>query len=315
MPRRKKGLKIDAWVNLDKPYDMTSTQAVNLVRRQLNAQKAGHAGTLDPLATGILPIALGEPTKTVPYIQDSDKTYEFTVQWGEERTTDDLEGEIVHSSDLAPKKEQIQALLTKFTGEISQFPPKFSAIKINGERAYDLARDGQDVEMKSRTVYIEKLELLEHHESTRTSTFICECGKGTYIRAIGRDLGRDLGCFGFISALKRTKVGPFELNTAISLDILEKMGDNTPTDGVLLPVEMALDDIPALSVTLQEASKLKSGQACSFISRPDIQRLTDIGVEINPKDPSPVLVILQGKPQAIASLSGVELKPVRVFNL
>ena len=133
MPRRKKGLKIDAWVNLDKPYDMTSTQAVNLVRRQLNAQKAGHAGTLDPLATGILPIALGEATKTVPYIQDSDKTYEFTVQWGEERTTDDLEGEIVHSSDLAPKKEQIQALLTKFTGEISQFPPKFSAIKINGE--------------------------------------------------------------------------------------------------------------------------------------------------------------------------------------
>ena len=199
MGRRKKGDKIDGWVNFDKPLGMTSTQAVGKVRRAYNAQKVGHAGTLDPLATGVLPIALGEATKTIPYTQDALKTYEFTVRWGEQRSTDDAEGEVIATSEIRPTPDAIESALPAFTGEITQTPPRFSAIKIDGQRAYDLARDGQEFEIKSRTVFIESLSLLSH--DTDTASFTMTCGKGTYVRSLARDLALELGTVGYICLL------------------------------------------------------------------------------------------------------------------
>ncbi len=313
MARKRKGDKIDGWINLDKPLGMTSTQAMAKVRWLLKAQKAGHAGTLDPLATGILPIALGEATKTISFIQDGLKTYSFTVQWGEQRDTDDMEGEIIATSDNRPTKEQVLALLPKYTGDIMQTPPKFSAIKINGERAYDLARDGEEVELHPREVYIESIELLETrlHETS----FRMVCGKGTYVRSLARDMGRDLGCLGFISALKREKVGPFTLETAISLDKLEQLSQGAPLDeAVLLPLETALDDIPALAVRDDEAAKLRNGQVLSFISRPDYERLVRAGLEGN-GFPLTALVTCNNKPVALAEAEGIELRPVRILNV
>ncbi len=313
MARKRKGDKIDGWINLDKPLGLTSTQAMAKVRWLLKAQKAGHAGTLDPLATGILPIALGEATKTISFIQDGLKTYSFTVQWGEQRDTDDMEGEIIATSDNRPTKEQVLALLPKYTGDIMQTPPKFSAIKINGERAYDLARDGEEVELHPREVYIESIELLETrlHETS----FRMVCGKGTYVRSLARDMGRDLGCLGFISALKREKVGPFMLETAISLDKLEQLSQGAPLDeAVLLPLETALDDIPALAVRDDEAAKLRNGQVLSFISRPDYERLVRAGLEGN-GFPLTALVTCNNKPVALAEAEGIELRPVRILNV
>ena len=204
MARKRKGDKIDGWINLDKPIGLTSTQAMAKVRWLLKAQKAGHAGTLDPLATGILPIALGEATKTISFIQDGLKTYSFTVRWGEQRDTDDMEGKVIATSDNRPSEDQIRALLPKYTGDILQTPPKFSAIKIDGERAYDLARDGEEVELQPREVYIGSLGLLETRPDE--ADFLMTCGKGTYVRSLARDMGRDLGCLGFITALKREKI-------------------------------------------------------------------------------------------------------------
>ncbi|MEC8665950.1 MAG: tRNA pseudouridine(55) synthase TruB, partial [Pseudomonadota bacterium] len=186
MARRKKGNIVNGWINLDKPYDFGSTDAVNRVRRLLNAQKAGHGGTLDPLATGILPIALGEATKMIPYCQDQLKTYDFRVNWGEARDTDDAEGDVIATSDIRPTKDAIEAILSNYVGDIIQTPPKFSAIKINGQRAYDLAREGKDVEIKPREVYVEKLEIKA--VETDYADFTCKCGKGTYIRSLGRDM-------------------------------------------------------------------------------------------------------------------------------
>ena len=214
--RRKKGLPINGWINLHKPLGITSTQAVGKVRRALNAQKVGHGGTLDPLAEGILPIALGEATKTVNFAMDAMKTYIFEVTWGEQRSTDDDEGEVVQSSDKRPTLDEINSTLAKYIGDIQQTPPQFSAIKVDGERAYDIARDGDVADIKSREVYIEALGVIEHTDDK--TTFECHCGKGTYIRSLARDMGQDLECFGYISALKRTKVGVFTLDDAISLD-------------------------------------------------------------------------------------------------
>ena len=220
MARRKKGNPVHGWVILDKPLNMTSTQAVGAVRRAFNAQKAGHAGTLDPLATGILPIALGEATKTVPFAVDGQKAYRFTVRWGAETTTDDTEGPVVKSSEARPSRAGIEALLPRFHGEIQQVPPAFSAIKIAGERAYDLARDGEEFILEARTVVIERLALVEHIDDA-TSVFEAECGKGTYVRAIARDMGRMLGCFGHVIALRRTRVGPFHEANAVTLDAIQ----------------------------------------------------------------------------------------------
>src|SRR6516165_9342915 len=263
-PRRDKR-DIHGWIVLDKPIGMTSTQAVAVVKRLFQAKRAGHAGTLDPLASGGLPIALGEATKTVPFVMDGRKRYRFTVRWGEERDTDDTEGQVVKTSETRPDPEAIRGLLPQFTGLIEQTPPRYSAIKVQGERAYDLARDGEVVELAPRPVEIHRLDLVEQIDDNR-SVFEAECGKGTYVRALARDIGRILGCYGHISALRRTLVGPFGENDMISLDQLEALchraasGEGSLADA-LLPVETALDDIPALAVTRADAARLHRGQA------------------------------------------------------
>ena len=258
---KKQKSKVDGWIALDKPYGMTSTQAVGKVRWLFNAEKAGHGGTLDPLATGLLPIALGEATKTVQWAMDGRKTYRFTAAWGAETNTDDLEGEITQRSDRRPSQSEIEALLPRFTGTILQAPPAFSAIKINGARAYDLARAGEVVEIKEREVQVETLKLLEATEDK--ADFEINCGKGTYIRSLARDMGRALGCFAHVSALRRTQVGALNEAQMISLEKLEEMGNRGPSEalkGALLPLETVLDGIPALAVLDNDAAKLRQGQ-------------------------------------------------------
>ena len=315
MARKRKGDKIDGWINLDKPLGLTSTQAMAKVRWLMKAQKAGHAGTLDPLATGILPIALGEATKTISYIQDGFKTYSFTVQWGEQRDTDDGEGKIIATSDVRPSKEQIESILKNYTGTIMQTPPKFSAIKIDGARAYDLARDGEEVELKEREVFIESLSLLT--ATPDTADFRMVCGKGTYVRSLARDMGRELGCLGYITALKREKVGPFTLESSISLDKLAGLDDIARlNEAVLFPLETALDDIPALAVREDEAARLRNGQVLAFISRPDFERLSKIGLGAGlDGTPQAALVMCNNKPVALVETEGPEVRPVRILNI
>ncbi|MCI5060704.1 MAG: tRNA pseudouridine(55) synthase TruB [Alphaproteobacteria bacterium] len=324
MARRKKGLKINGWINLHKPVGVTSTRAVGKIRRALNAQKVGHGGTLDPLASGVLPIALGEATKTVNFIQDAFKTYEFEVTWGEQRSTDDAEGEVIHSSDKRPSEEEITAILPRFMGEIVQTPPQFSAIKINGERAYDIARDGEQVEIKSRKVYIESFSILPQAGRPATArqnktSFRITCGKGTYIRSLARDMGEILGCYGYISSLKRTKVGPLELKNAISLDIFQKMIDNPSQDedtrSVVLPLQTVLDDIPALALKDQEASSVKNGNHISFLSKPDLNRLEALGIDWKSDEITTALATYDGNALAMVEIEGAQIHPVRVFNM
>ncbi len=285
------------------------------VHRQTCAQsaKGGHAGTLDPLASGMLPIALGEATKTVPYVQDSVKTYNFEVTWGEQRSTDDAEGEAIATSDKRPSKEEIEKILPQFLGDIEQTPPQFSAIKVDGERAYDLARDGEEFELKSRFVWIESL-VITAHEPTKT-TFTCVCGKGTYVRSLARDMGLKLGCFGYISALERASVGPFTLKNAISLDLFRNSDDKPSPEQALLPLTTALDDIPVLALREQEAARLKNGNMLAFFSKPDLDRLTDAGIEWNAEQPVTVLTTFDKKAIAIVEVKGPELHPIRIFNI
>lgn len=311
MARRKKGDHISGWINLDKPYGMTSTQAIGKVRRILNAQKIGHAGTLDPLATGVLPIAVGEATKTISFAQDDIKTYHFTIQWGEQRDTDDMEGKVIATSDHRPTAEDITALLAQYTGEIQQIPPNFSAIKINGERAYDIARDGEIPELKPRTVYIEELELLEARADD--ADFTMTCGKGTYVRSLARDIGNDLGTKGFISALRREKVGNFTAKDAISLDKLSDMDYVSARSECLLPLQIVLDDIPALDLKEEETTRIRNGQALSFVSRPDFERLTKIG--LGSKESTIALATHDDAPVALIEQTRADVKPVRVFNM
>ncbi|HRJ67411.1 MAG TPA: tRNA pseudouridine(55) synthase TruB [Alphaproteobacteria bacterium] len=310
MARNKKGVPVHGWLNLDKPLGLTSTQAIGRVRRLTNAQKLGHAGTLDPLATGILPIALGEATKTIPYAQDADKVYRFTVQWGAATNTDDKEGEVIATSDKRPARADIEALLPRFTGDILQTPPQFSAIKLDGERAYDLARAGQAVDIKPRPVTVFSLEITEATENE--AVFEMECSKGTYVRAVARDMGQLLGCYGHVTALRRLAVGGFTEENAISLDVFEKMVQSAPADQVLLPVETVLDDIPALAMTDAEVSRIRQGQTLKFISRPDYDRLMVAGVD----DATDLVLAVGGnKPLAILEKQGIELHPIKVFNL
>ena len=309
MGRRKKGQKIDGWVNLYKPEGITSTQAVGKVRRIFDAQKAGHAGTLDPLAEGILPIALGEATKTIPFTQDRLKTYRFTVTWGEARDTDDREGDVIETSELRPAREAIEAVLPDFTGEIEQTPPRFSAVKIDGERAYDLARDGEEFEIKTRIVYVETLKLIDTDDDT--AQFEMLCGKGTYVRSIARDMGKMLGTCGYVSKLERLSVGPFSTQNAIFLEKLEEMDHNTARNSALLPIETPLDDIPALNLKQQETTRVKNGNDVAFIAKPDFQRLSDAGIE----DQDIALAVFEDAPVALVERDGPHIKPVRVFNL
>jgi tRNA pseudouridine55 synthase len=309
---RKKGNIINGWVNLDKPFDMTSTDALAKVRRLFNARKAGHGGTLDPLATGILPIALGEATKTIPYCQDALKVYSFKIVWGEARSTDDAEGDIVATSDVRPTEQTIRAALPAFTGEIEQMPPRFSAIKIDGQRAYDLARAGEEVEMKARPVYIESIEFLG--SDADTASFRTVCGKGTYMRSLARDLAIALGTVGHIADLRREAVGALTQEMAISLEKLTELSESARLDESLLPVETVLDDIPALAVSEQEAARLKNGQKLLFISRPDLDRLAAAGIGFDDEGAT-ALALWQDKPIALVSVNGAELQPLRVLNL
>jgi len=309
--RNKKGDKVDGWVNLDKPLGMTSTQAVGKIRRIMNGQKVGHAGTLDPLASGVLPIALGEATKTIPYMQDAFKTYEYTVTWGEQRSTDDAEGEVMASSDVRPARDQIEATLPVFMGQIVQTPPKFSAIKIDGQRAYDLARKGEAVTVQPRDVYVESLELLSCDENT--ATFLMTCGNGTYVRSIARDMALQMGTYGYVSALRRMAVGCFDAQDTISLEMLEELEHIPARDAALLPVQVALDDIPALEVKQAEVTALRNGRALSLISRSDFQRIEDL--HLDGEAPYEALAIHQGTAIAIVDIDGPQVKPVRVFNI
>ncbi len=257
--RVKKGRPVSGWIILDKPLEMGSTDCVSKIKWLFKAQKCGHAGTLDPLATGMLPIALGEATKTVPYVMDGRKTYRFAVTWGAETNTDDLEGQVTRASAERPSREAILALLPEFTGEVMQVPPAYSAVKINGERAYKLARDGEEVEIEARCVVIERFELIEMRGSD-VSVFEVDCGKGTYVRALARDLGRALGCFGHISELRRTAVDPFNEDDLIALcELVELEGDIEALDGELLATGIALEHLPEVPLTRDQAQRIRSG--------------------------------------------------------
>lgn len=256
--KRRKGNPVHGWVVLDKPYGVGSTPMVGKVRWLFSAAKAGHAGTLDPLATGILPIALGEATKTVPFMMAAEKSYEFEITWGETRSTQDAEGEVITTSAVRPSRSDIEAALPEFIGQIEQVPPKYSAIKIDGKRAYDLARAGEVVEIKSRPVRVDRFALTDCTE--QTARFDVDCGKGTYIRSLARDLASALGACGYVSILRRTRVGPFSLAQSITLDELEQMCDRARVTEGLLSVATALDDIPVLAVTDQDAIDLKHGR-------------------------------------------------------
>ena len=311
MGRAKKGRNVSGWIILDKPRGVTSTHAVARIKRIFDARKVGHAGTLDPLATGILPIALGEATKTVSYAMNDEKAYEFTVRWGVETTTDDAEGEAVHESEARPSLEQIEALLSGFIGRIEQIPPKFSAIKVNGNRAYDLARDGEDIALEARIVQIDELRILATPDADHT-TFSAICGKGTYVRSIARDLGRELGCFGHVAGLRRTRVGPFNTDNCVRFDDLDAAAEkdassDEPTsaarDQILLPVEAALDGVEHLSVSSSDAARLGRGQPVLLRGR-DAPILAGVAYATN-----------RGKLVALVDCDRGTLRPTRVFNL
>ncbi len=305
MARRKRGgLRINGWLVIDKPQGMTSTHVVNVVKRLTNARKAGHGGTLDPLATGILPIALGEATKTVAYVMDAPKRYRFTMRFGEARDTDDAEGQVIATSERRPEDAEIVAALPAFTGTIMQRPPIFAAVKVGGERAYDLARRGETVELEPRPVRIDAFELVER-PSPDTAVFEVTCGKGAYVRALARDLGETLGCLAHIEELRRLAVGPFDLEIAISLSALEQIVEDETLPQVLTPVATALAGIPALAVTEPQALRMRSGHAIR-IAPALLPEAADEG--------DTVRVMQGGELVALARLEGAELSPVRVFS-
>jgi tRNA pseudouridine55 synthase len=316
MSRRKKGRDISGWIVLDKGLNLTSTDAVTRVRRAFDAKKAGHAGTLDPLASGILPIALGEATKTVAWLMEAEKSYRFTVAWGTSTDTQDREGKIIATSDVRPVKADIEAALATFIGEIQQVPPIYSAIKIAGERAYDLARDGEMPEMVARPVLLKEATLVDMPDADH-ATIECRCGKGFYVRALARDLATALGAEGHVSALRRTSVGPFHESAAITL---EKLVDLCHTDAAsesLLPVETALDDIPALAVTEEEAFRLRQGRGILLL--PD--QAEELRKQRRPRVVSgedmsrAALATHLGLVVAIGDARAGRFEPIRVFNL
>jgi tRNA pseudouridine55 synthase len=306
--RRKRGRPLDGWLIIDKPPGLTSTDVVNRVKRGFDAQKAGHGGTLDPLATGVLPIALGEATKTVAYAMGSRKVYRFTLRWGEARSTDDTEGAVIATSAARPSRDQILAALPAFEGTTLQRPPDFSAIKVAGERAYDLARGGETLDLASRPIEVARLDLLDQPDPDHAE-FEAEVGKGTYIRALGRDLGLVLGCHAHVTALRRLSVGRFTLDAAISLDKLEGLGHSPPASGHLLPIETALDDIPALALSGEEAEALRCGRVVTLLRPSDRARIDLL------EDGATIRATSDGRLVALAAIDKGLLRPVRVMNL
>tara|TARA_B100002052_G_scaffold175234_1_gene159438 strand:+ start:161 stop:1087 length:927 start_codon:yes stop_codon:yes gene_type:complete len=308
MGRRHKGRQVHGWLNLDKPLGLSSSQAVSRVQRAFDAKKAGHGGTLDPLATGILPIALGEATKTAAYAMDGSKTYYFGVRWGEARSTDDREGEIIETHDHRPAAQQIESSLAAFVGTIEQIPPRYSAIKIDGRRAYDLARRDEAVELKSRRVEVRELRLVDVPDADHAFLSVT-CGKGTYVRALARDLAHHLDTVGHVDWLRRTAVGPFTEADAISLDKIEALGHIPLDSDLLMPIETVLDDIPALALTVQEAQRLKHGQSVSVL--PVASRSTFKEIEQG----DTVCAMSEGRLVALVRIVDGGIHPVRVMNL
>ena len=308
MARAKKGVPVHGWLVIDKPLGLSSSAVVGIVKRELNAQKAGHAGTLDPLASGVLPIALGEATKTVSFVMDGAKAYRFTVKWGEATNTDDGEGEITETSAHRPTGEEIEKALGGFIGRINQVPPAYSAIKVGGKRAYKLARDGETVEMKPRAVEINDFRLVGVDDADH-ATFEVFCQKGTYIRALARDLAQKLGTHGHVTYLRRTKSGPFTEKDAISLDSLGGLRHSAALETGLIPIKTALDDIPALALTELEAGTIHQG---GFVD-------LDPVLEQNPghkvQENEIVLAMANDIPVALVRAAGNQLRPVRVFNI
>ncbi|HWE76331.1 MAG TPA: tRNA pseudouridine(55) synthase TruB [Stellaceae bacterium] len=308
MARKRRGQPVHGWLILDKPLGMSSSRAVGAVRRLLDAAKAGHGGTLDPLATGVLPIALGEATKTVAYAMGSRKIYRFTLRWGEARSTDDTEGAVIAISEARPSRERILAALPAFEGTTLQRPPDFSAIKVAGERAYDLARGGEALDLASRPIEVARLRLLGRPDPDHAE-FEAEVGKGTYIRALGRDLGLVLGCYAHVSALRRLSVGRFTLDAAISLDKLETLGHSPAASGHLLPIETALDDIPALALSGEEAEALRCGRVVTLLRPSDRARIDLL------EDGATIRATSDGRLVALAAIDKGLIRPVRVMNL
>ena len=302
---RERGVPIHGWLCLDKPEGMTSTDAVARVRRITRARKVGHGGTLDPLATGVLPIALGEATKTVAYVMEGRKQYRFTVRLGEARTTDDAEGEVIARSERRPTTAEIEAALPTFLGRIEQVPPRFAAVKVDGERAYDLARRGETVELAARPVEVDGFDLVERPDPDHV-IFEVVCGRGTYVRALVRDLGDRLGCLAHVVALRRLRVGPFGVADALSLPALEQLVADDALPQALLPIGAALGDIPALSLTQPQVDRLRAGQTI---------RVAPGLLVGEPETDATVRAMAAGRIVALARLHGSELRPVRVFNL
>jgi tRNA pseudouridine55 synthase len=305
MARQKKGNPVHGWLALDKPFGLTSTQALSRVKRLLGASKAGHAGTLDPLATGVLPIAFGEATKTVPFAVDGEKSYRFAVRWGMETTTDDAEGESVAVSEQRPSEAEILALLPQFIGEITQVPPNFSAIKVGGQRAYDLARDGVAVVLEPRTVVIDDLRLVDMPDAA-TTVLEADCGKGTYVRAVARDMGRALGCYGHVVELRRTRVGPFDEESMVTLAELEEAAERGGYAELLpfvAPVETVLDAVPSLDVSSSDAATLTRGQPILIRGR-DAPVMSGVAYAMS-----------KGRLIALGEIEKGALHPTRVFNL
>jgi tRNA pseudouridine55 synthase len=307
MSRRKKGRPVSGWLVLDKDFDQGSTEAVARVKRLYDARKVGHAGTLDPLATGVLPIALGEATKTVPYIVEAEKLYRFTAKWGAATATDDAEGEVVARSAKRPSAEAIAAALPAFIGEVEQVPPQFSAVKIAGERAYDLAREGTAVVIEPRMVTIRAFRLIETPDADH-AVFEASTGKGAYVRALIRDLARALGTEGHVASLRRLAVGPFRAEDASRLADIEAIASPEARDGLLLPIAAALGGLPQAEIGGPEADRLKRGQP-AIVSPAAAKglRAGEVGVI------RAVLASLHGEAVAICELDGLKLKPLRVF--
>ncbi|WP_417840640.1 tRNA pseudouridine(55) synthase TruB [Terasakiella sp.] len=297
MGRKKKGIPIHGWLIIDKPLEISSNNVVGKARWLTKAQKVGHGGTLDPLASGVLPLAFGEATKTVSFVMDGTKTYRFEVTWGETRTTDDAEGEISATCEKRPSKAEIEAILPTFLGAVEQIPPKFSAIKINGQRAYKLARADEDIEMTARTVQIDRLELIDMPDANR-AVFEVDCGKGTYVRSLGRDIAAKLDTLGYISVLRRTKVGPFDEKSAISLDFLEEIVHSDALSESLLAIETVLDDISALALSEEEARKIRQGM-------PLHRDLDNTAI---------LRLMYEDKLLALAKIEDGFVRPFRVFN-
>lgn len=300
MGRKRKGRDISGWLVIDKPAGLTSTAVVNKVRWAFDAKKAGHAGTLDPEATGVLAVALGEATKTIPYITDALKAYRFTVRFGQSTNTDDGEGEVIAQSDARPTDDEITEGLSRFIGEIEQVPPQFSAVKIDGQRAYKLAREGEEMDLAARPLWVEELLLTDRPDKDH-AVLEMTCGKGGYVRSIARDLGQVLGCYGHVVALRRVWSGPFDVENGMTLEQLDTLARTPELDAHVRPLEVGLVDLPELRCTPEGAARLRNGNP-GMVLAANVEYGDDCWAS------------LEGRAVAVGTYKAGEVHPSRVFN-